>query len=104
MTPLELLAPVDAPTVEAAIASAAERLFVQRAQAVKGDFALTDKIVPAIAEICVSWMLPLAIELADRLCSCLAGALYRPDRLMLDHGIRCRGTKNSRRAIASTPP
>jgi non-specific serine/threonine protein kinase len=63
--PLELVAPVDTPTVEAAMESDAVRLFVQRAHAVKGDFRLTDQNMLVVAEICRRVDgLPLAIELA----------------------------------------
>ena len=44
--PLELLAPAETATVEAAMASEAVRLFVQRAQAVQDDFTLTDQNAP----------------------------------------------------------
>src|SRR5215208_209174 len=63
--PLGLLAPVDTPTVQDAVASEAVRLFVARAEAVKDDFALTSDNVAAVAEICRRLDgLPLAIELA----------------------------------------
>jgi predicted ATPase/DNA-binding CsgD family transcriptional regulator len=63
--PLALLAPVNPPTVDAAMESEAVRLFVQRAHAVKDNFTLTDQNAPVAAEICRRLDgLPLAIELA----------------------------------------
>jgi predicted ATPase/DNA-binding NarL/FixJ family response regulator len=52
-------------SVEKVAASHAVRLFVERAQAVKDDFSLTEQNAPSIAEICRRLDgLPLAIELA----------------------------------------
>jgi predicted ATPase len=53
------------PSVESLSQSAAVELFIQRAQAVKPDFNITNETAPAIAEICSRLDgLPLAIELA----------------------------------------
>lgn len=53
------------PAVEALSQYAAVELFIQRALAVKPDFAVTNENAPAVAEICVHLDgLPLAIELA----------------------------------------
>ncbi|HKP93056.1 MAG TPA: tetratricopeptide repeat protein, partial [Chthoniobacterales bacterium] len=52
-------------TLEALVASPAVALFQERAQAVKGDFAVNEQNVQAVAEICYRLDgLPLAIELA----------------------------------------
>ena len=53
------------PPIEQITQFAAVRLFIERAQAVKPDFMVTNENAPAVAEIC--WRLdglPLAIELA----------------------------------------
>jgi predicted ATPase/class 3 adenylate cyclase len=53
------------PTIEQLTQYEAVRLFIERAQAVKPDFSVTNQNAPAVAEIC--WRLdglPLAIELA----------------------------------------
>jgi len=53
------------PTMEQVSQYAAVRLFIERAQAVRHDFAVTNENAPAIAEICHRLDgLPLAIELA----------------------------------------
>src|SRR5829696_4709606 len=63
--PLGMLMPGDTPTVQDAIDSEAVRLFVERAQAVKGDFALTPDNAAVLLDICRRVDgLPLAIELA----------------------------------------
>ena len=63
--PLGLPRRMPLPPLEELSQSEAVRLFIERAQAVKPDFALDDETAPAVAEIC--WRLdglPLAIELA----------------------------------------
>jgi predicted ATPase/DNA-binding CsgD family transcriptional regulator len=63
--PLALPDPARAPSPEAVGAAAAVRLFVARARAVHGDFALSEANAPAVAAICERLDgLPLAIELA----------------------------------------
>jgi predicted ATPase/DNA-binding CsgD family transcriptional regulator len=63
--PLALPALSDPPDAEALSHSAAVVLFLQRAQATRPDFHITDTNAPVIAEICVYLDgLPLAIELA----------------------------------------
>jgi predicted ATPase/class 3 adenylate cyclase len=63
--PLELPDPAHLPDAEALSQYEAVELFVERARAVKADFAITNANAPAVAEICVRLDgLPLAIELA----------------------------------------
>jgi predicted ATPase/DNA-binding CsgD family transcriptional regulator len=63
--PLELVAPDGQHRVQDVASATAVRLFVERAQAVTEDFALTPENAEAIAEICRRLDgLPLAIELA----------------------------------------
>src|SRR5215217_6842153 len=63
--PLELPAPAAATAVQDVAKSEAIRLFVERAQAVQEDFALTPENAPVVAAICRRLDgLPLAIELA----------------------------------------
>ena len=74
------------------------RLFIQRAQAVRPDFSVTDTNAPAVAEICVRLDgLPLAIELAASRIRALSpeALLHRlGDRLkLLAHGSRDRPSR-----------
>jgi predicted ATPase/DNA-binding CsgD family transcriptional regulator len=63
--PLSLLDPDVVPSLERVSRSAAVRLFVERAEAVNEDFALTDENAAVLADICRHLDgLPLAIELA----------------------------------------
>jgi len=63
--PLELPDPARLPDAAALSQYEAVALFVERARAVKADFAITNANAPAVAELCVRLDgLPLAIELA----------------------------------------
>jgi predicted ATPase/class 3 adenylate cyclase len=63
--PLALPDPERPPSVERLTHYEAVRLFVERAQAAKADFSVTNENAPAVAEICYRLDgLPLAIELA----------------------------------------
>ena len=63
--PLEIPNPAELPPLETLTRYTAVELFVQRAQAVKQDFRLTDETAQTVAEICYRLDgLPLAIELA----------------------------------------
>jgi non-specific serine/threonine protein kinase len=78
--PLALPAATDTQSSAEVGESAAVRLFVQRAQAVRPDFALTDQNAPAVAEICRRLDgLPLAIELAA------ARSKLLPPQALLDY-------------------
>ena len=68
LSPLPLPDPAHLPSVERLSQYEAVRLFIERAQAVKPDFAVTTANAPAVAEICHRLDgLPLAIELAAAL-------------------------------------
>jgi len=63
--PLGVPDPANLPEIDALSEYEAVALFIERAQAVKADFAVTKANAPALAEICVRLDgLPLAIELA----------------------------------------
>lgn len=63
--PLPLPEPSQMSSLDALSQNASVQLFVQRAQAVKPDFAITNETAPAVVEICHRLDgLPLAIELA----------------------------------------
>lgn len=63
--PLTLPDPKKLPPAEQLVQYEAVQLFVERAQAVQANFAFTDEVAPAVAEICYRLDgLPLAIELA----------------------------------------
>ncbi|HET9910276.1 MAG TPA: tetratricopeptide repeat protein, partial [Anaerolineales bacterium] len=63
--PLALPDLMELPSLETLSQYAAVKLFIQRARAVKPDFAITNEMAPAVAEICHRLEgLPLAIELA----------------------------------------
>ncbi|HEY1012622.1 MAG TPA: adenylate/guanylate cyclase domain-containing protein [Herpetosiphonaceae bacterium] len=63
--PLELPDPARLPPLPRLSQYESVRLFIERAQAVRADFAITAENAPAVAEICVKLDgLPLAIELA----------------------------------------
>jgi predicted ATPase/class 3 adenylate cyclase len=63
--PLELPDPAHLPDANALSQYESVELFIERARAVKADFAITNANAPAVAEICVRLDgLPLAIELA----------------------------------------
>ena len=65
LAPLPLPDPAHLPPIEALSQYEAVRLFIERAQAVKPDFTVTNANAPAVAEICSRLDgLPLAIELA----------------------------------------
>jgi predicted ATPase len=71
--PLALPGPPDEEVLEAVTRAEAVCLFVERAQAVRPDFALTEANAPAIAEVCRRLDgLPLAIELAAARSNALA--------------------------------
>jgi predicted ATPase/class 3 adenylate cyclase len=65
VAPLKLPNLGQLPKIEVLLQYAAVELFIQRAQAAKSDFVVTNENAPAVAEICVRLDgLPLAIELA----------------------------------------
>lgn len=91
--PLGLPAAIRAIDASRAAESAAVRLFVERARAVRAGFQLTDGNAPAVAELCVRLDgLPLALELAAARSDVLSpeGILRRLDAqsLLFDQGPR----------------
>jgi non-specific serine/threonine protein kinase len=65
LPPLELPDTGRLPEIQALAQYEAVRLFIERARAVKPDFAVTNENAPTVAEICTRLDgLPLAIELA----------------------------------------
>src|SRR5205807_1665043 len=82
-------------SVEQLAQSEAVQLFVERAQAVKPDFRLTDENAPAVAELCLGLDgLPLAIELATaRL------GLFSPQALVERLGNRLKLLKGGARDV-----
>ena len=65
LPPFPMPDPAHLPSVETLSQYEAVRLFIDRAQAVKPDFTVTNANAPAVAEICSRLDgLPLAIELA----------------------------------------
>ena len=86
MSPLALPDPKRLPPLDRLQQYGAVRLFIQRAQAVKPDFQITNTSAPAVAEFCVRLDgLPLAIELAAARTKILP-----PDALLLRLGSRLK--------------
>lgn len=84
--PLTLPDPKRLPSLERLTQYEAVRLFIERAQAVKADFVVTNANAPAVAEICVRLDgLPLAIELAAA-----RSKLLPPDALLARLGNRLK--------------
>jgi hypothetical protein len=97
VSPLALPDPARLPLLEQLVRYAAVALFIQRALALKPDFALTQATAPAVAQICQRLDgLPLAIELAAariRLFSPQALLVRLEQRLpLLTGGARSAGT------------
>ena len=85
IAPLELPSLDRMPPLDQLVLFEAVRLFIDRAMAVKPDFAVTNENAPAVAEICHRLDgLPLAIELAASRCR-----LFAPGALLsrLAHGM-----------------
>jgi len=82
--PLGVPDPRSLPSAEAVSEYEAVALFIQRARAVKPDFAVTNDNAPAVAEICARLDgLPLAIELAAA-----RSKLFTPDAILARLGKR----------------
>ena len=83
------------PSIEQLAQYESIRLFIERAQAVKPDFGLTNENAPAVAEICVRLDgLPLAIELATaRIC------LFSPQALLERLGSRLKMLRGGARDL-----